>query len=41
MAAPNSTFDQTLSAATYKYLTEGKFRDNIFTGARLLSVYKK
>lgn len=41
MAAPNSTFDQTLSAATYKYLTEGKFRDNIFTGARLLSVFKK
>jgi hypothetical protein len=29
MAAPNSTFDQTLSAATYKYLTEGKFRDQI------------
>lgn len=41
MAAPSSVFDQTLSAAGYKYLTEGKFRDNIFTGARLLSVYKQ
>lgn len=41
MAAPNSTFDQTLSAASYKYLTEGKFIDNIFTGNRLLTLYKK
>lgn len=41
MAAPHSTFDQTLSAATYKYLTDGKFKDNIFTGARLLSLYKQ
>jgi hypothetical protein len=41
MAAPSSVFDQTLSAAMYNYLTEGKFRDQIFTGARLLSVYKQ
>lgn len=41
MANPNSTFDQTLSAATYKYLKEGEFLDNIFTGSHLLSLYKK
>lgn len=41
MAAPNSTFNQTLAAATYNYMTKGKFIDNIFTGARLLSVYKQ
>lgn len=41
MANPNSTFDQTLSAASYKYLSDGGFVDNIFTGAHLLAVYKK
>lgn len=41
MANPNSTFDQTLSAASYKYMAEGGFKDNIHTGAHLLAIYKK
>jgi hypothetical protein len=41
MAAPSAQFDQTLSAATYKYLVEGKFVDNIFTGAHTLALFKK
>src|SRR5690349_3479 len=40
MAAPNSNFDQALTAATWKYLTTNVV-DNIFNKPNLLGAYKR
>ena len=41
MAAPNSTFNQSLSTTIYKYLTDGSFVDNIFSAMKYMGVIKK